>query len=79
MPFFDYSPLCKSESKRISENGDNRLYFGPASQFGRLSSENRPAKRPQSGNVIQTHEHNGDFQTVVKRGKTKSCHAKHDG
>jgi hypothetical protein len=45
MLFSDYSPLCKSESNRISENGDNRLYFGTAAQFGRLSSENRAAKR----------------------------------
>jgi hypothetical protein len=46
MPFSDYSPLCKSESNRISENGDNRLYFGTASQFGRPSSENGTGKAP---------------------------------
>jgi hypothetical protein len=46
MPFSDYSPLCKSESNRISENGDNRRYYGTASQFGRPSSENRTGKAP---------------------------------
>jgi hypothetical protein len=30
----------------------------------RASSENRPAKRPESGAVIETHEHAGDFKEL---------------
>jgi hypothetical protein len=33
-----------------------------------------------AGNVIETHEHAGDFKSVVKRGETKSRHTvKRDG
>jgi hypothetical protein len=34
----------------------------------------------EAGKVIETHEHTGDFQRVVKRRKTKSRHTvKRDG